>query len=144
MIARERREGGEAAGRGGNRAAARPRGGSGRKKKGRGRGEADRWAQASAAQGKKGEGEGGPAREAGWAAWAEKEPVQISLFFLFFFNFIFKSFFHLKFNSNFSQEFYKLFRNFTSNRKPCKPTDDAHTLVVSNFIKLYLIFYSSI
>jgi hypothetical protein len=87
----------------------------------------------------KGEGEGGPAQEAGWAAWAEKEPVQIS-FFSFLYQLHFQIIFHLKFNSNFSQEFYKLFRNFTSNQKPCKPTDDAHTLVVSKFIKLYLIF----
>jgi hypothetical protein len=64
-------------------------------------------------------------------------------FFLFFFNFIFKPFFisnSIQTFSNFSQEFYKLFRNFTSNQKPCKPTDDAHTLAVSKFIKLYLIF----
>jgi hypothetical protein len=91
----------------------------------------------------KGEGEGGPAREAGWAAWAEKEPGCF-LFFLFFFsNFIFKSFFisnSIQTFSNFSQEFYRLFRNHTSNQKPCKPTDDAHTLVLSKFIKLSLIF----
>jgi hypothetical protein len=88
----------------------------------------------------KGEGEGGPAREAGWAAWAEKEPVRFSFFFFSFFKLHFQIIFHLKFNSNFSQEFYRFFRNHTSNQKPCKPTDDAHTLVVSRFIKLSLIF----
>jgi hypothetical protein len=65
-------------------------------------------------------------------------------FFSFFFfkpHFLTNIHFKLKSNlSNFSQEFYKLFRNHTSNQKPCKPTDDAHTLVVSKFIKLYLIF----
>jgi hypothetical protein len=67
-------------------------------------------------------------------------------FFLFFF-FFSKLHFQTKFISNsnqtfsnFSQEFYRLFRNLTSNQKPCKPTDDAQTLVVSKFIKLYLIF----
>jgi hypothetical protein len=33
---------------------------------------------------RKREGRGGPAREAGWAAWAEKEPGCFLLFFLFF------------------------------------------------------------
>jgi hypothetical protein len=56
----------------------------------------------------KGEGEGGPAREAGWAAWAEKEPVLISLFFPFFSNFIFKSFFI----SNSIQTFQIFLKNF--------------------------------
>jgi hypothetical protein len=61
-------------------------------------------------------------------------------FFSSFFKLHFQTKFHLNFNSNFSQEFYKLFRNHTSNQKPCKPTDDAHTLVVSKFINLSLIF----
>jgi hypothetical protein len=90
---------------------------------------------------KKEEGEGGPAREVGWAAWAEKEPARFCFFP--FSNFIFKSFFisnSIQTFSNFSQEFYRLFRNLTSNQKPCKSTDDAHTLVVSKFIKLSLIF----
>jgi hypothetical protein len=68
----------------------------------------------------------------------------VFLFFLYLFQLHFQIIFHLKFNSNFfsnfSQEFYRLFRNNTSNQKPCKPTDDAHTLVVSKFIKLSLIF----
>jgi hypothetical protein len=92
----------------------------------------------------KGRERGGPAREAGWAAWAEREPVLFSFFSLLLF---FKLHFQTKFISNsnqtfqtFSQEFYKLFRNHTSNQKPCKPTDDAHTLVVSKLFKLYLIF----
>jgi hypothetical protein len=71
----------------------------GRRKEG-GEGRLTGGAQASAAQGKrKGEGEGGPAREAGWAAWAEKEPVQIS-FFSFLYQLHFQIIFHLKFNSN--------------------------------------------
>jgi hypothetical protein len=40
----------------------------------------------------------------------------------------------------FPKNFIDFFRNLTSNQKPCKTTDDAHTLVVSKFIKLYLIF----
>jgi hypothetical protein len=76
-----------------------------------------------------------------WAAWAER--VADAGFFSSFSNFIFKP----KFISNsnqtfqtFSQEFYKLFRNHTSNQKLGKPTDDAQSLVVSRFIKFYLIF----
>jgi hypothetical protein len=69
-----------------------------------------------------------------------------AVFPFFFFSF-FKLHFQIIFISNsiqtfsiFSQEFYILFRNHTSNQKPCKPTDDAHTLIVSKFIKLSLIF----
>jgi hypothetical protein len=78
-----------------------------------------------------------------WATWAERVAGAGFLFFLFFFKIHFQTNIHFKFKSNlsnFSQKFYKLFRNLTSNQKPCKPTDDAHTLVVSKFIKLYLIF----
>jgi hypothetical protein len=143
MIARERREGGEAAGRGGNRAAARARGeaAGGRRKEG-GEGRLTGGPRLSAPRGKRKrrEGEGGLARELGWAAWAEREPVRV---FFPFSNFIFKSFFisnSIQTFSNFSQKFCELFRNHTSNQKPCKSTDDAHTLVVSKFIKLSLIF----
>jgi hypothetical protein len=67
---------------------------------------------------------------------------------LFFFLFLFQTSFsnhfsfqiQIKLFQTFSQEFYKLFRNHTSNQKPCKPTDEAQTLVVSKFMKLYLIF----
>jgi hypothetical protein len=65
------------------------------------------------------------------------------LFFFLFPNFFFKPFFisnSIQTFSNFSQEFYRLFRNRTSNQKPCKSKDDAHTLVVSKFINLSLIF----
>jgi hypothetical protein len=80
------KEGGEAAGRDGDRAAARARVGSGRKKKGKGGGEADRRAPiVSAAGEKRKERErSGPTREAGWAAWAiwaEREPALVFLFF---------------------------------------------------------------
>jgi hypothetical protein len=67
----------------------------------------------------KGEGEGGLAREVGWAAWAEKEPVRFCFFSFPFSNFIFKSFFFsnsIQTFSNFSQKFCKLFRNHTSNQ----------------------------
>jgi hypothetical protein len=120
-------------------------GGSGRKKKGRGEGEADRRGPgvSISVKKKKERGRGGPARENRWAAGPKREPVLVFLFFFFFS----KLHFQTKFISNsnqtfqtFSQEFYRLFRNLTSNQKPCKPTDDAHTLVVSKFIKLYLIF----
>jgi hypothetical protein len=70
-----------------------------------------------------------------------KEVRFLLLFFSFpFSNFFFKPFFFSNSNQTFSQEFYKLFRNHTSNQKPCMPTDDAQTLVVSKFIKLCLIF----
>jgi hypothetical protein len=45
------------------------------------------------------------------------------LFFLFFFKLLLKQLFFPNSNqilSNFSQKFYKLFRNHTSNQKPCK------------------------
>jgi hypothetical protein len=65
-------------------------------------------------------------------------------FFLFPFQTSFSNHFSFQIQikpfQTFSQEFYKLFRNHTSNQKPCKPTDDAQTLVVSRFIKLHLIF----
>jgi hypothetical protein len=99
--------------------------------------------QPSVAQRKrKGKGGDGLTREAGWAASAERVAGAL-LFFFSFSNFIFKSFFNSNSNqtfANFSQEFYRLFRDHTSNQKPCKPKDDAHTLVVSKFIKLSLIF----
>jgi hypothetical protein len=89
-------------------------------------------------------GSGGPAGKLGWAVWAERVRVLVLFFFLFLFQ---TSFSNLFFNSNsnqtfanLSQIFYRLFRDQTSNQKPCKPNDDAHTLVVSKFIKLSLIF----
>jgi hypothetical protein len=107
--------------------------------------EADRWGPGVSASVKRKRGGGevgrrgrrvGPLGPKGSRCW-----------FLFFSFLFFKLHFQTKFISNsnqtfqtFSQEFYRLFRNFTSNQKPCKPTDDAHTLVVSKFIKLYLIF----
>jgi hypothetical protein len=60
--------------------------------------EADRWGPGVSASVKKktGRGRGGPAREAGWATWAEREPVLFSFFsFLFF-----KLHFQTKFISN--------------------------------------------
>jgi hypothetical protein len=99
-------------------------------------------AQASAAQGKR-KRRGGRWAGAGGRLGRLGRKGAGADFFFFFFNFIFKSFFisnSIQTFSNFSQDFYKLFRNHTSNQKPCKPTDDAHTLVVSKFIKLSLIF----
>jgi hypothetical protein len=96
--------------------------------------------QPSAAQKKKKRG-GGRWADAGGrlGRLGQKEPGR----FCFFFKLLFKPFFNSKSIqtfSNFSQEFARLFRNHTSNKKPCKPKDDAHTLVVSKFIKLSLIF----
>jgi hypothetical protein len=62
-----------------------------------------------------------------------------SFFSFSFSNFIFEPIFNSNSNQTFqtfSQEFYKLFRNHTSNQKPCKPTDDAQPLVVSRFYKI--------
>jgi hypothetical protein len=89
-------------------------------------------------------GEGGE-RWAGGKSWAGPAGPKgwLGRFFLSFSNFIFKSIFNSNSNqtfANFSQKFYRLFRDHTSNQKPCKPTDDAHTLVVSKFIILSLIF----
>jgi hypothetical protein len=79
----------------------------------------------------------------GWAAWAERSR-RVFVFFSFpFSNFIFKSFssqIQIKLFSNFSQNFYRLLETTQATKKPCKPKDDAHTLVVSKFIKLSLIF----
>jgi hypothetical protein len=78
-----------------------------------------------------------------WAVWAERGAGDV-FFFFFSFSTSFSNPFSFQIQINlfqtFSQEFYKLLRNHTSNQKPCKPTDDAQTLVVSKFIKLYLIF----
>jgi hypothetical protein len=80
---------------------------------------------------------GGPAGLAG----PKGERVRFSLFS--FSNSFLKQPFFSNSNqtlSNFSQKYINLFRNHTSNQKPCKPTDDAQSLVVSKFIKLCLIF----
>jgi hypothetical protein len=124
--------------------AARGVGGSGRKKKG-GKGRLTGWAATSVAQGKRkrrGEEVGRRGRRDGPLG-----PKGSRCRFLFFYFLFFKLHFQTKFISSsnqtfqtFSQEFYKLFTNHTSNQKPCKPTDDAHTLVVSKLFKLYLIF----
>jgi hypothetical protein len=90
------------------------------------KGEGERWAGAGGGLGRLG-------RKGAGAGFS----------FFSFFQTPFSNQIHFKFKSNlsnFSQEFYRLFRNLTSNQKPCKPTDDAHTLVVSKLFKLYLIF----
>jgi hypothetical protein len=92
MTARGRKEGGEAAGRGGNRAAARlgwGRGAAGGRRKEGGEGETDRRAPAVSVsvKKKKERGRSGPARGVGWAVWAfwaEREPALVFLFFSFF------------------------------------------------------------
>jgi hypothetical protein len=92
----------------------------------------------------KGEGERWAGARGGLGRLGRKGAGAGFVFFSFLFpNFFFKPFFFSNSNqilSNFFSKIYKLFRNHTSNQKPCKPTDDAHTLVVSKFIKLYLIF----
>jgi hypothetical protein len=145
MLTEKRKEGEKAGARRIQRGMRRRPAGAG-KKKGRGKGEADRWdPSVGAAVKRKREGEsGGPARGVGLGRLGRKGGRGAFVFFSFSFsNFIFKSFFNSNSNqtfANFSQEFYRLFRDHTSNQKPCKPTDDAHTLVVSRFIKLSLIF----
>jgi hypothetical protein len=92
--------------------------------------------------------EKGEKRWAGGESWAgppgpKGSGAGFCFFFFSFSNFIFKSIFNSNSNqtfANFSQIFYRLFRDHTSNQKPCKPNDDAHTLVVSKFIILSLIF----
>jgi hypothetical protein len=142
---RKGRWGGGRAWRGSRGGAGSGGGAAGGRRKERGKGEADRRAPVVSAAGEKRKREeerSGPAREAGWAAWAERE--QALVFFSFSFsNFIFKPIFNSNSNQTFqtfSQEFYKLFRNLSSNQKPCKPADDSQTLVVSKLFKLYLIF----
>jgi hypothetical protein len=57
---------------------------------------------------KKGRGRGGLAREVGWAAWAEREPVRVFFFFLFFFQ--------TSFSNHFSSQIqFKLFQIFLKN-----------------------------
>jgi hypothetical protein len=91
----------------------------GRRKEG-GEGRLTGGAQASAAQGKrKGEGEGGPAREAGWAAWAEKEPVQISFFF-FSLSTSFSNHFSSQIQFKLVQTFLKNFINFLETSQATK------------------------
>jgi hypothetical protein len=134
------------AGRGRNRAAAPDRLGSEvKKKKGRGGEGADRRGPVVSAAGKKkrGRGEVGRRGEIDGPLGPKAKPGRFPFLSFSFSNFIFKQFFISNSNQTFqtfSPEFYKLFRNHTSNQKPCKPTDDAQTLVVSRFIKLYLIF----
>jgi hypothetical protein len=83
--------------------------------------------------------------EVRWAArpfGLKGEPTRFFSFFSFS-NFFLKPIFFSNSNqtlSNFFSKIYKLFRNQISNQKPCKPTDDAQSLVVSKFIKLCLIF----
>jgi hypothetical protein len=84
-----------------------------------------------------------PAREAGWAAWAEREPVRVLFLFLFFqtsFSNHFSSQIQFKLFQTLLKNFIDLLETTQATKKPCKPTDDAHTLVVSRFIKLSLIF----
>jgi hypothetical protein len=92
---------------------------------------------------KKGRGERWAGAGFGLGRLGRKEPCWFCFFFFSFSKLLFKPFFNsnsIQTFSNFSQGFYRLFRNHTSNQKPCKPTNDAHTLVVSKFIKLSLIF----
>jgi hypothetical protein len=118
------------------------------KKKGRGEGEADRRGPGVGVCEEK-EKEAVMWAAAGWfggPAGLAGPKGKKGLFFFFFFSFSnsflnnFSFQIQTEFFQTFSQKFYKLFRNHTSNQKPCKPTDDAQTLVVSIFIKLCLIF----
>jgi hypothetical protein len=82
----------------------------------------------------------GRASWAGRPGWAERGARQGFLFFQTSFSNHFSFEFQIKTLSNLFSKIYKLFRNHTSNQKPCKPTDDAQSLVVSKFTKLCLIF----
>jgi hypothetical protein len=141
---RERK--GERRERGGIRAAAAAAGERGEEERKGGRREADRWDTAVGAAVKKKKGRGGQWVGAGigLGRLGRKEPALVLFFFLFpFSNFIFKSFstqIQFKLFQTFLKNFIDFFRNHTSNQTPCKPKDDAHTLVVSKFIKLSLIF----
>jgi hypothetical protein len=148
LVRRERK--GKRRGAAGSAAAAAGRRGRGGEER---KGERERLtsgAQASARARKKKKRErtraGAGRRMAGcWAVWAQRREGKVFPFFLFFFKLLFKTTFLFKFKSNsfklFFLKIYKLFRNHTSNQKPCKPTDDdAQSLVVSMFIKLCLIF----
>jgi hypothetical protein len=78
-----------------------------------------------------------------WAAGPKGKEVRFCFFSFLFSNFFLKPHFFSNSNqtlTNIFSKIYKLFRNHTSNQKPCKPTDNAQTLVVSKFIKLCLIF----
>jgi hypothetical protein len=113
----------------------------GRRKEGGGKG-ADMWGPPVGAAAKKKRERGGAVgrRGVGLGRLGQIEPGAL---FCFFLNFIFKSIFNSNSNqtfANFSQIFYRLFIDHTSNQKPCKPNDDAQTLVVSKFIILSLIF----
>jgi hypothetical protein len=133
------------AGRGGIRAAVPGRLAArwGRRKEG-GEGETDKWGPGVGVRREK---EKGAVRwaAAGWFGGLLGRlgrKVRKGLFFSF--QTPFKTTFLFKFKSNsfklFLNKFYKFCRNHTSNQKPCKPTDDAQSLVVSMFIKLCLIF----
>jgi hypothetical protein len=142
-----RREGKEVAGRGRNCAAAPDRLGSEvKKKKGRGGEGADRRGPVVSASGKKKRGSGEVGRRGGGLGRLGRKGSRAVYFFFF-------SFFKLHFSNHFSSQIqFKLFQTFLKNfidfletsqatMKPCKPKDDAHTLVVSKFIKLSLIFF---
>jgi hypothetical protein len=146
LAAERGREGRGTTGRGGDCAAAPGELGSEeRKKKGKGKGRLTGGAQVSASRRKKEKGEErwAGADDGRRAVWAERGAGEVFFFSFSFSNFIFKQFLFI-FKSNFFKlflkNFIKFFRNHTSNQKPCKPTDDAQTLVVSKFIKLRLIF----
>jgi hypothetical protein len=116
------KEGGEAAGRDGDRAVARARGGAaGGRRKERGKGEADRRAPVVSAAGEKRKREeerSGPAREAGWAAWAEREPALV--FFLFLFQTSFSNHYSIQIQIKPFKLFLKNFINFLETSQATK------------------------
>jgi hypothetical protein len=145
-LAGEEKEG-EKAGAAGSARLRRQAGEAGGRRKGRGKGEADRWGPgvSECKEKKTREGEAGRHGMASWAGrpgWAEGGAGHgfLSFFFNFFFSNHFSFEIQIKTPSNLFSKIYKLFGNHTSNQNPCKPTDDAQSLVVSKFIKLCLIF----
>jgi hypothetical protein len=114
LAAERGREGREAAGRGGDCAAAPGQLGSeGRKKKGKGEGRLTGGAQVSASRGKRKKREEerwagtGVGRRACWAVWAERGAGAVFPFFLFLFQTSFQTIFLFKFKSNFFKLFLK-------------------------------------
>jgi hypothetical protein len=118
--------------------------GAGKKKGREGKG-ADRWDPpvGAAVKKKRGRGERWAGGEVGLGRLGQIEPGALLFFFLFLFQTAFSNPFSTQIQIKLLQTFLKNFidfRDHTSNQKPCKPKDDAHTLVVSKFIKLSLIF----
>jgi hypothetical protein len=137
--------------RGGGRARRESRGGAARggvgarKKKGRGEGRLTGGPRLSAPRGKKKKGRGKVGRRGRQAGplGPKREPVRVLFFFLFLFQTSFSNQFSSQIQFKLFQTFLKNFIDLLETTQATKnhaSPDDAHTLVVSKFIKLSLIF----